>query len=354
MSADGKYAAAGGTNSSNGFVVFYDNASGAMSPYAPTWDSWSSINGSIVDLAVSDDGYSVVAVDNVELLYWANATNLSGDSNATWTNVGGFSSVDMNADGNDVVAGVAVIPSSLHFWSNAIDRRGAQTEDWTKLLSSGIFDVAISDDGGLIAASGETVLSEYKACFLKSDGSIIIEFSLFQNSPLVSMSGNGLVAAIGGPGWDSLYVFRMMIDSTPPLIENPHQDPASDSVYPDSEVMIYANVTDDESGVKRVTLNYTSTADPGTWIAMDMTNLEGNVYNGTIPPFPYGTNVTWVIIAEDNLNNTISTEEMQLLFKYQVIPEFASWIILPLFVMTTLLTAIAVKKRTRLQRKKDE
>jgi hypothetical protein len=78
------------------------------------------------------------------------------------------------------------------------------------------------------------------------------------------------------------------------------------------------------------------------------------VYNGTIPPFPYGTNVTWVIIAEDNLNNTISTEEMQLLFKYQVIPEFASWIILPLFIMTTLLTAIAVKKKTRLQRKKDQ
>jgi hypothetical protein len=64
MSPDGKYVAVGGTNSSfTGFVVFYANANTFPYPTEPLWSSWSSISSHIIDLALSDDGYSVVAVD---------------------------------------------------------------------------------------------------------------------------------------------------------------------------------------------------------------------------------------------------------------------------------------------------
>jgi hypothetical protein len=348
MSSDGKYLAAGGTNSSTGFVIFYSNASGAIAPYEPNWDSWSSIGGQILDLAVSDDGYSVVAVDEgpipLTLYYWANATNLSGDPNATWTRNWAFHCVDMSADGDEVIAGTALYPCGLHFWADARELSGYdQVENWTRHEGETIHDAAISDDGGIIAASAETAEYNYTAYFYKSDGNVIGEFELPQDSPLVSMSGNGSITAIGGPGFDSLYVFRMILDTTPPLIENVRQEPANDAVYPEDDVMVYANVTDDLSGVKQVTLNYTYTNSTGTWHGTAvMDNPEGDLYNGTIPKLPYCTNVTYIIIAEDYFNNTIISEEEG--YRYHVIPEFSPQIILPILATATLL-AVLIRKR---------
>jgi len=167
-------------------------------------------------LALSNDGYAVVAIDIAygSLYYWANATTLSEDPNATWTNDGAFGSVDMNADGDNVVAGGGVVPLSLHFWTNARELEGTQTENWTRLESVYVFDVAISYDGSLIAASGYNGTS-YKAYFFESDGTMIAEFDLLQFSPFVSMSGDGGVTAVAGPGFDSLYVF---VPEFPPML----------------------------------------------------------------------------------------------------------------------------------------
>jgi hypothetical protein len=159
------------------------------------------------------------------------------------------------------------------------------------------------------------------------------------------MSGNGLITAVAGLGPDSLYVFKTITDTTPPLIKDVHQQPANDSVYPTDDVMVFANVTDDLSGVKQVILNYTWTNNTGTWhgtVIMDP--LELDIYNGTIPRLPYCTNVTYVIIAEDNFNNTITTEEMGFTYKYHVIPEFPPQTALPILVTATLL-ALLLRKR---------
>jgi len=213
MSSDGSYVAAGGTNwtSGAGFVIFYKDANTEPYPTQPSWKSWSSINSTIRDLAVSDDGYAVVAVDVVApetLYYWANATALSGDPNATWTNSGNFESVDMSEDGNRVVAGSSFLPG-LYFWSNARARQGTQLEDWVRIESEYVLDVAMSYDGSIIAAATRAVAnaSDYKAYFYSSDGDEIGQFALLQRSLLVSISANGYVAAVGGPGYDSLYVF---------------------------------------------------------------------------------------------------------------------------------------------------
>jgi hypothetical protein len=136
---------------------------------------------------------------------------------------------------------------------------------------------------------------------------------------------------------------KPMEDNTPPVIENVYQQPLSDSVYPDDEVVVYANVSDDLSGVKQVILNYTT--NNGTWFSIEMKRLEGSLYNATIPEFPYCTNVTYVIIAEDKANHTITTVDLGYTYQYHVIPEFPSFLIMPLFIIVTMLIAILYKRR---------
>jgi WD40 repeat protein len=353
LSPDGRYVAAGGSAyGPEGFVIFYKDANIMPYPTEEAWFSTSSINSSIIDLALSYDGYAVAAIDQAAvgtLYYWANATTLSGDPNATWTNSAVFHCVDMSADGDEVIAGTApLFPCGLHFWADARERSGSdQVENWIGREGEIIWDVAMSDNGGLIAASAQAPdQSNYTAYFFKSDGNMIDKFDLPQYSPLVSMSGNGLITAVAGLGFDSLYVFKTIIDSTPPLIENVHQQPTNENVHPEDDVMVYANVTDDLSGVKQVILNYTYTNSTGTWHGtITMGNPEGNIYNGTIPRLPYCTNVTYVIIAEDNFNNTVTTEEMGREYKYHVIPEFPPQFVLPLLVTATLLAMLLRKRK---------
>ena len=361
ISPNGEYVAAGGSNFTNGFVVFYKDATTASGTHNPLWVSWSSITAPIIDLAVSDDGYSVVAVDAVTaipgpetLYYWADATNLSGEPDPTWTRNVAFLCVDMSYNGDEVIAGTAPAgPCGLHFWANARELSGYnEVENWTRREGEVILDVAISGNGGLIAAAAQAPdESNNTAYFFKSDGTMIANFSLPQPSPLVSMSGDGIITVVAGPGYDSLYVFQTIEDNTPPVIENVHQQPVNDSVYPEDEVMVYANVTDDLSGVKQVTLNYTYTNSTGTWngtVVMD--NVEGNLYNGTIPAFPYCTNVTYIIIAEDNFNNTITTQEMGQEYRYHVIPEFSLQLILPILAASTLSAVVIRKRKTKLSK----
>ena len=78
---------------------------------------------------------------------------------------------------------------------------------------------------------------------------------------------------------------------------------------------------------------------------MKWENQEGNFYNGTIPEFPYCTNVTYIIIAEDNFNNTITTLEMGYEYQYHVIPEFPLNIMLTTLVMLTITSLSLIKKK---------
>jgi hypothetical protein len=50
-------------------------------------------------------------------------------------------------------------------------------------------------------------------------------------------------------------------------------------------------------------------------------------------------------MAEDYANNTITTEEMGYTYQYHVVPEFPLFLILPLFVIATLLAVIVYRKK---------
>jgi len=135
------------------------------------------------------------------------------------------------------------------------------------------------------------------------------------------------------------------IAARPPDITNVSQTPPENNVKPEDEVKVNATVND-ISGVKRVVLNYTYANSNGKWSqTIDMTNLGGNVWNAKIPAFAYGTNVTYLIIATDEANNTITTEEMECKYQYEVVPEFPSFLVLLIFMTGTLLAVALLKKR---------
>ena len=144
----------------------------------------------------------------------------------------------------------------------------------------------------------------------------------------------------------TLEAVYLAVDITPPNITNVIQNPPKNNVLPEDEVKINATVTDALSEVERVTLIYSYANSSGTWLrVVDMTNLEGNVWNATIPAFPYCTNVTYTIMAEDKAGNTITTLEMGFEYEYPVIPEFPTAIIMPLFMIATLLAVIVYKRK---------
>ena len=127
------------------------------------------------------------------------------------------------------------------------------------------------------------------------------------------------------------------VDTTPPNITDVSQTPLEKNVQPEGEVIVNTTVIDVTGGVERVALNYTN--GNGTWVIIEMTSLSvhQNVWSAIIPPFPCGTNVTYIILAEDNAGNTITTDELGYEYQYQVIPEFLSFLVLSLLILTTLL-----------------
>jgi len=149
----------------------------------------------------------------------------------------------------------------------------------------------------------------------------------------------------GNMGKSSTVYFTL--DTTSPNITDVFQTPPKNNVQPTDAVKINATITDSLSGVKLVIINYTN--GNGTWITRNMENLTLNIWNYTIDPFPYCTNVTYVIIAVDNANNTITSEELGYDIHYHVIPELPSFLILPLFMIVTLLAVIIYKRKCERQ-----
>ena len=143
----------------------------------------------------------------------------------------------------------------------------------------------------------------------------------------------------GNMGASSTVCFT--VDTTPPNITDVSQTPLENNVSPEDEVEINATITDDVSGVNQVTLNYTN--GNGTWITIGVTNLQGDIWTATIPAFPYCTNVTYIVIAEDNVGNIIMTEETD--DHYHVIPEFLSSLVFPLFMIATLLAVMVYRRK---------
>lgn len=103
-------------------------------------------------------------------------------------------------------------------------------------------------------------------------------------------------------------------DHSPPIVMSVYQEPLAEEVYPWDYVTIYANVIDDLSGVKRVILRYT--IDDKEWIDVEMMKLKEDLYTTVIPKTMSNRSVVYIIIAEDNRGNAVTTKE----YRYRVLP----------------------------------
>ena len=136
-------------------------------------------------------------------------------------------------------------------------------------------------------------------------------------------------------------------DIAPPTVGVPTRNPPGNPEA-QQEVRVSVNVADSISGVKNVTLFYTTS----NWTAsnnLPMThNTSTGLYETIIPGQPAGTFVKFKILAYDSSENNATREEPELYFVYDVIPEFPSFLILPLFMIATLL-AVKVYRRKQSQ-----
>jgi len=137
-------------------------------------------------------------------------------------------------------------------------------------------------------------------------------------------------------------------DKDPPLISYVYQEPSA-NITPDQQVKVSASVSDDISGVKNVTLSYT-TNDGISWTNVSMNyNMITYMYEANITGQPAGTLVKYRIIAYDNAENMAVEDNAGEFYVYTVIPEFSSVIILPLFI--AILLIVAALKMMRFPRK---
>jgi hypothetical protein len=136
---------------------------------------------------------------------------------------------------------------------------------------------------------------------------------------------------------------KPMNDTTPPNIGIIVQVPLRDNVTQNESVTVYVNITDTESGVKNATLQY-SVNDTATRTGVVMGyNSTSQLYYATIPGQSEGTYVRYNITAYDNAENlSVKVGEGQ---NYIVVPEFPSFLVLPLFMLATLLAVIVYRRK---------
>ena len=131
------------------------------------------------------------------------------------------------------------------------------------------------------------------------------------------------------------------VDTVYPNITDVSQYPLKWNVLPDDIVKVNSSVTDNLR-VKQVTLNYTT--GNGTWISVEMENLEDNIWNATIQSFPVDTNITYTIVASDYANNTITTEELGYELEYIIVPEIPTLTLFAGLLLATTALALFFRK----------
>lgn len=168
----------------------------------------------------------------------------------------------------------------------------------------------------------------------------------------LSLTKNEIIAA----GYDvttdeNQMTIYVKSEGTPPEIGMPSQNPPRDNVTAGEEVKVSVSVTDAESGVKNVTLFFTIN-NGTTWEnrTMNYNSLTG-LYEATILGQEAGTWVKFKIVAYDNSGNSATKDGTEIYCIYEVIPEFPSFHILLLFMITTLLVIVYRRHYARILKK---
>jgi predicted GH43/DUF377 family glycosyl hydrolase len=203
---------------------------------------------------------------------------------------------------------------------------------WLESTPSGI-NYSLSSD--LIAAHWKNFLTESVNLTVNID-------------PSVTPRNYSLkISARSGEVTESTTQSINLVHARPPDIGEPVQDPP-EGVEPHQNVTVTVNVTDLGTGIHNVTLWYSK--DNGTtWIPLNMTEISTNTYQAIIPGCENCTWITYRIIAYNNAGNQTTKDNNGYGYKYHIIPEFTSPLILPLLTSATLTGMVFLKKKKKLK-----
>jgi hypothetical protein len=320
---------------------------------------WNQTYGATEDLGLSsmiqtsDGGFALVGetyssgVTDVRLMKTDSNGNL--EWNQTYGGVEAYSLVQ-TGDGGYVLLVRERVNDSSGIWLIKTDEDGNVI--WNKQIStyeyiSSLGSVIETSDGGY-AASGDfwIIKTDVNGDVLFGEIPYIESFDAetgwygFNFNCLLEVSnGNYVIAGYfdsGYPNRSDVLLVNFETDNDVPKIWDVTRTEIhiENSTY---TTFIEATVYD-VNGLEEVILSYM--ADDGSWNNLTMTNTDGNVYSAEIEAYPRGTDVSWTIIAENNIGKSSRINTVS----YSVIPEFPSRIILPLFLVVTLFGIIVRKK----------
>lgn len=134
------------------------------------------------------------------------------------------------------------------------------------------------------------------------------------------------------------------LDKTAPVIGTPIQQPDGE-VQPDQSVSVLVDVQDITSGVKNVTLLYT-TDDGDSWVELKMVYYTASdTFQASIPEQAEGTSVEFKIVAYDNAGNGEVDDNGGQYYVYSVVTEFSSLIILTITIVIAFVAATIFREK---------
>ncbi|MEM3698058.1 MAG: MG2 domain-containing protein [Candidatus Bathyarchaeia archaeon] len=161
-----------------------------------------------------------------------------------------------------------------------------------------------------------------------------------------TIQSSSLIIWNSTPNWISINFASYENDTTPPKIHNIIQIPEG-AIQPYQPVLICVNVTDDESGVKNVTLYY-KIGDSEGWQEKQMIlNETTNFFEATIPGQPPDTIVIYKVTVFDYADNEYTDDNAGMFYTITIIPEFTQHTLLMTLTLLTTLTVIIAKNRKK-------
>lgn len=140
---------------------------------------------------------------------------------------------------------------------------------------------------------------------------------------------------------------EIMLDKTAPTIDDPlpNPNPSKHAIMEGQEVQVAVEISDSLSGIESVILSYTIDQKTNIWENLSMTlNSTTQSWQATIPGQEIWTYVIYKIVASDIAGNVAVSTGGYILYGYQTVPEFPSWIMVPLFVTATIVLATYRRK----------
>ncbi len=267
MTPDGRYIAVGGYNNTQYYVAYYDNdtvtvttAISTIYDVKPLWEVQRNATGRTMDIAISDDGFGVVAGYKYNatssyygVAYWNNSHSLSNSPDPTWYYEEAISLQPVNvsvaiSNSGDKVTGGSILQDAygeLYFWTDFGGLSETPTilePNWTEPCE--VTDVAMSGDGGVIAA----ITNEANVnVFNSADSNELGYYELDSPGEIISISEDGKIVAAGTSGTYTTYVVKTLDPITWPNWEEEatvYTDPSPDASA-DEEDMTVCYVSDD-------------------------------------------------------------------------------------------------------------